>query len=1014
MNLSQPASEPHSAKTQPTPSSSSSLTSSKGAVPGLSSGPRRPDGVEKAIGAVQDSAGATGPRGEEGEVHYGKTRCINVCPGQPGMHGQCTRPERTLRDEEERYVLRCTAQCKNLLHKSCFRKMCLRLMGHVQLAHTAQCFTPDCWGTILSLHLEKHDEQSGEWKVVRWVLSPPLAGNGGAGQVKNNIVHNGPRGRAGGGHLGQNNIAQHGSPEDRKKSTGALAASERRRLRRQLRREARGDRRELEGDHNARWTEQQQANREPAESEAAALEAEREVAAAEEQAEESAAQRALRQEMETLRIQRLLQEKQVRVLSHDKEQEQLQKLARERKGHHKERRKKAWLDPSVDTRFRGTLEEFHQRELERLEMEQLETEQLELARLASLHNSLPPHTTPDPSGPVFSGRRATWFDPDNAPPWLRPQSQNPGNYNHLVAPLAPGNNPQVANVGPYGLGMGRPSQMDRMANGEEEEDEQDDEDENEDEEEEAVLPDSGSHIGEFMLGDPLRKSRLLLLSRLPAQLTALGTNQVKGRLEAVFGLYGKLRVRVLDAVKHGPCALLAFASPAEAHLARTLSNLKSYVEMDLIKVQPQLSPYHPLYVNPANPPRLSLEVLQEPLQYSGYRPAHGQSNWQEPWSGQTFLHENEEEKEEEDEEDDEDEEEEEEAWREEEAGKGEGVESREAKEAQDLLLKAKDEKDAHDDALRKAKEEREAQDMRMALEHALQAERMAMPSFDPNFPPPGLHAPVHPTLPPTAPIFPQPVHPTPPPTAPIFPQPLLFPLSSGSTTPQQYGRPPQGKKANETAAVKEVVGGERFPPLLARKESAQAVGRSMYQKPPSPASAAFPTIAQALAKDGAWAGRSVESRPWSSLPALQRPERKHNHVAASTTTAPGGKPTHRPPVISKPTTPGVNHKPAVSRGKPQKQLDGRPQVPRTKDWLSMAGIKISSEGTKAPDVSRGGQPEHEAVEEQEGEQAQLCVVCLEVEPGVMFLPCMHAETCEGCARQLSFCPLCRAEIRELV
>ena len=45
-------------------------------------------------------------------------------------------------------------------------------------------------------------------------------------------------------------------------------------------------------------------------------------------------------------------------------------------------------------------------------------------------------------------------------------------------------------------------------------------------------------------------------------------------------------------------------------------------------------------------------------------------------------------------------------------------------------------------------------------------------------------------------------------------------------------------------------------------------------------------------------------------------------------------------------------------------------------------------------------------------KASECVICLEKEAVVAFIPCGHRCTCEGCAPSLRCCPVCRQPIRE--
>ena len=45
------------------------------------------------------------------------------------------------------------------------------------------------------------------------------------------------------------------------------------------------------------------------------------------------------------------------------------------------------------------------------------------------------------------------------------------------------------------------------------------------------------------------------------------------------------------------------------------------------------------------------------------------------------------------------------------------------------------------------------------------------------------------------------------------------------------------------------------------------------------------------------------------------------------------------------------------------------------------------------------------------QEARQCPVCWDVPSNTAFIPCGHM-TCEACAPELSFCPICRVAIRE--
>lgn len=48
------------------------------------------------------------------------------------------------------------------------------------------------------------------------------------------------------------------------------------------------------------------------------------------------------------------------------------------------------------------------------------------------------------------------------------------------------------------------------------------------------------------------------------------------------------------------------------------------------------------------------------------------------------------------------------------------------------------------------------------------------------------------------------------------------------------------------------------------------------------------------------------------------------------------------------------------------------------------------------------------------EEEQACVVCSEKPKAMLFLPCRHLCTCDGCGGQLRQCPICRADIDDKV
>lgn len=48
------------------------------------------------------------------------------------------------------------------------------------------------------------------------------------------------------------------------------------------------------------------------------------------------------------------------------------------------------------------------------------------------------------------------------------------------------------------------------------------------------------------------------------------------------------------------------------------------------------------------------------------------------------------------------------------------------------------------------------------------------------------------------------------------------------------------------------------------------------------------------------------------------------------------------------------------------------------------------------------------------EEMQLCRICYEEEMDALFYDCGHVAACEGCAKQVDICPVCRKSVRAIV
>jgi len=53
-------------------------------------------------------------------------------------------------------------------------------------------------------------------------------------------------------------------------------------------------------------------------------------------------------------------------------------------------------------------------------------------------------------------------------------------------------------------------------------------------------------------------------------------------------------------------------------------------------------------------------------------------------------------------------------------------------------------------------------------------------------------------------------------------------------------------------------------------------------------------------------------------------------------------------------------------------------------------------------------------EEEEPDDEQNCVVCLENPKNCAFVPCGHMCVCYGCGQQLKKCPICRIDSTQLI
>jgi len=103
----------------------------------------------------------------------------------------------------------------------------------------------------------------------------------------------------------------------------------------------------------------------------------------------------------------------------------------------------------------------------------------------------------------------------------------------------------------------------------------------------------------------------------------------------------------------------------------------------------------------------------------------------------------------------------------------------------------------------------------------------------------------------------------------------------------------------------------------------------------------------------------------------------------------------------------------------QCQMEIQPRLKRECDSLRKLLAQMANELTRFENAKDELARLNEAVErismERDGFRAQLsklpvCVVCLDKQPQLLFLPCSHFVCCESCGKNLDTCPTCRAKL----
>ncbi|XP_014163604.1 E3 ubiquitin-protein ligase LRSAM1 [Geospiza fortis] len=86
-----------------------------------------------------------------------------------------------------------------------------------------------------------------------------------------------------------------------------------------------------------------------------------------------------------------------------------------------------------------------------------------------------------------------------------------------------------------------------------------------------------------------------------------------------------------------------------------------------------------------------------------------------------------------------------------------------------------------------------------------------------------------------------------------------------------------------------------------------------------------------------------------------------------------------------------------------------PELPRAEESAVPAGPEPSAPLEEPPGPAAPTAPPLQG-----DERKSECVVCMEQEPQMIFLPCGHVCCCQGCCERLPSCPLCRQDIAQRV
>ncbi|CAH0553031.1 unnamed protein product [Brassicogethes aeneus] len=94
------------------------------------------------------------------------------------------------------------------------------------------------------------------------------------------------------------------------------------------------------------------------------------------------------------------------------------------------------------------------------------------------------------------------------------------------------------------------------------------------------------------------------------------------------------------------------------------------------------------------------------------------------------------------------------------------------------------------------------------------------------------------------------------------------------------------------------------------------------------------------------------------------------------------------------------------------------QIPQPNTYMPMDTLDLEINVKERTPTSVKSQTDTKPVtleeENRQLKEARLCKICMDIEVGIVFLPCGHLATCVNCAPNLEACPVCRSAIKATV